>query len=204
MTGCAEHIVSSDLARDALTEVMNIGAGNALSSLSRLVGGKRMLPSLPECMDSCAAGTLPGTEPHGIVVCIRVTGVIRCTVLVLFDDQSAWALAGELLGRPVDEASFGFEEEGAVVEAVNIISCSFLGALATLFHVVLTPTAPVAMYGRLKDLLADHLDVGCVVLTSRFASASGAISGRLLLLADEEGVGSILQVLGVGTGGAPH
>jgi chemotaxis protein CheC len=185
------------LARDALLEVVNIGSGNALSSLSRLLGGDRVMPSVPELLTPEAMVGLADLDATGIMVTLNVTGAVPCAMLTLFDDAAASALVCELLGREPQAVFFGAEEESSVVEAVNIISCSFLGALASMLRGVLVPSAPVAVYGRLSEVIRDHLAADVWAVTSRFTASSATFSGRVVLVADPAAVATMLTALGV-------
>ena len=153
--------------------------------------------SLPEVVPSAAITGRPDLAASGILVSMAVRGVASGHMLVLFDDRSALELATELLQLDPATGRFGLEEESTIVETVNIISCSFLGALASMLHGVLIPGPPLAVYGRLAEIVREHVAGGRWALTNRFVDASGKVSGRVVLLTDGEAVSSMLSALGV-------
>jgi hypothetical protein len=69
--------------------------------------------------------------------------------------------------------------------------------MASLLKGVLIPSPSVAVYGRLAQLLSDALEDGAWSLTNRFEATSGAFSGRVVLVADEQAATKILEALGV-------
>ena len=197
MTSLAVATGANRLAQDALMELVNIGSGNALSSLSRLVGGDCLMPSVPEMMTSEAVTDLADLDADGIVVSMTVVGAVECVMMMLFEQRSALELVAELLNRDPLMLRLGPEEEGALAEAVNIISCSFLGALASMLRGVLIPSPPTTAQGRLADVTRDRLGAGTWALTNRFAAVRGGLSGRVVLTGDDVAAGKILAALGV-------
>jgi chemotaxis protein CheY-P-specific phosphatase CheC len=197
MMGSAPVVMAGDLARDALLEVTNISSGNALSSLSRLLGGDRLMLFVPELVTVDALSSMTGLEAKGLIVSMDVAGSVSCRLLVFFDDPSTLALAAELMSRDPATMTFGEEEHSAIVEVVNIISCSFLGALASMLRGVLIPSPPVAWHGVLAECLRHELSGGSASLTNRFEATSGAFSGRVVLIAGEAAAARIVEALGV-------
>ena len=179
--------------RDALKELVSIGSGNALTSLNRLLGRGRISLSVPECVAGELAAELGGLDRAGVGVHLSVDGEVDCTVLTVFDEGSARRVAGVLLGR--DAGELGALAESALIEAVNIISCTFLGALGTMVQRVLIPGPPAAEYGRLADLVRGH--ARDVTLTTVFDDATVGFSGRILVLVDDPAARAILSAVGV-------
>jgi chemotaxis protein CheY-P-specific phosphatase CheC len=187
---------ATPLARDALKELISIGSGNALTSLNRMLGRGCISLSLPQYVPGNAAGDIEGLQRVGMGVHLVVKGEIACTFLALFDDASAKRLAGLLLDYPVEE--LGGLEESALLELVNIISCSFLGALGTMVRGVLIPSPPAAAYGRLADLVRIHArGTDVVVLTTEFHDAAVGFSGRIVVLTEDHVASAMLSAVGV-------
>ncbi len=198
MSGPASGLVSSELARDALLELVNIGSGNAMMSLHRLVGGGSIGLSVPDYVPRGDVVSLNGMAGQGVVIDLLISGVVKGTFLAAFDQASALALAGALMGHDVER--LGGLEESALVEAINIISCSFLGALSVLLGGVLVPSPPHAGYGSLDELVQAHLDYTAaeVCLSSRFTAADDTFSGRIIFITDDKAALSMLEAIGVG------
>jgi chemotaxis protein CheY-P-specific phosphatase CheC len=192
-------ISQSVAARDALCELVNIGSGKALTSLSQLLGGGRIHLSLPQHTGVVELGRLEGMADPGMLVRQTVEGVVACTFLALFDESSARRLATSLLAREHDVERIGSLEESALLEAVNILSCAFLGALGTLLGCVLIPSPPVAEYGSLAGLVRggiDSVDQG-LVFTTRFADERAGYRGRIIILTDDGAALAMLAAIGV-------
>ncbi|MBI3180046.1 MAG: chemotaxis protein CheC [Deltaproteobacteria bacterium] len=189
-------LMESSMARDALSELVNIGSGNAITSLTRLLGRGRVDMSLPEVMSGDEILDLRDLASQGVVVSLAVEGSMSLSFLVLFDTDSAKMLAGALAGgTPVEVGAF---EQSALVEAVNIISCSFLGALASMVKGVLVPHAPQSHRGRLKDVVASAVTApGLIALTNQFVETESGVRGRILMLADSGAATRMLKAIGV-------
>lgn len=192
----ASELDGDFVARDALGELCSIGAGNAVTSLNRLLGRGRIELGLPELASVTETpGDLRGT---GLVVRLGIEGAVRGQLLALFDGPSACRLAGLLLGRTCAEPLAALEES-AVVEAVNIISCSFLGALAALCGGVLMPTPPAAHWGDLRTLwCGQQAAEPTVALSNRFRDPALGFAGRLALMLPVASAGEVLGAVGLG------
>jgi len=189
---------ATPLARDALKELISIGSGNALTSLNRMLGQGCISLSLPQFVPGNAAADIEGLQQVGMGVRLRVRGEIACTFLTLFNDASAKRLAGLLLEQDDAVDELGTLEESALLEVVNIISCSFLGALGAMIHGVLIPSPPAAEYGRLADLVRAHArGTDVVVLTTTFDDAAVGFSGRIVVLAEDHAARAMLHAVGV-------
>jgi chemotaxis protein CheY-P-specific phosphatase CheC len=187
---------SDDLARDVLGELVSIGCGNALTSLHRLLGGGPISMAPPRWV-SCAAD-IDRIDLPGVAVWVSIQGDPRCTILTLFDDRSAYRLAGTLLSRSRPVTALGPLEESAVLETVNIISCAFLGALGTMIHGVLIPSPPAMEYGRLVEILPPHLgSENSVVVATGFHDARVGYAGHIVLVAEEGAAQVMLRAVGV-------
>ncbi len=191
-------LVDSSTGRDALAELLNIGSGNAVTSLSRLLGGGRLLTSSPEVLRGEEVTALRDLAGDGMVVGLAVDGSLSLSFMVLFDMASATELAGALAGGKVER--LGAYEQSALLETVNVISCSFLGALASMIKGVLVPHAPQAHVGRLKDIVALAAGVpGLIALTNEFVDSESGVRGRVLMLIDSGAATRMLKAVGVDT-----
>lgn len=198
MSSSAAGLVLNEVACDTLRELVNIGSGNAITSLNRLIGGAAIGLCVPECVHRHDVVLLDGVTGQGVVIDLIISGVIKGTFLAVFDQASAVAIAGALMGHDVEQ--IGGLEESALLEAINIISCSFLGALSSMLEGVLVPSPPHAGFGALEDLVQDHLDyTGAeICLSSRFTAADETFSGRIVFITDDEAALTMLEAVGVG------
>jgi chemotaxis protein CheC len=154
----------SDLERDALREVANIGAGHAATALSQMTGQQIMI-SVPQLSIS-SIDDIPNqiAEPEEPVaaVLMRMEGDLTGLTLLVFPQPIALRVAGLMMRRVV--TTLGAIEESAIREAGNILSAAYLNALADFMHMTLLPSPP--------SLAVDMSDA---VLTSTYvASAQGS------------------------------
>lgn len=136
---------------DALREVGNIGAGNAATALSQLINKKvnMSVPSVNIVPLSDIFSAVSGEEVSvGIIV--RVLGDIPGNVLIMLDKESALNITSEMIGSKQEEIN----EMGssALCELGNIISTSYMNAIASLTKMLILPSVPavtVDMFGAI-------------------------------------------------------
>jgi chemotaxis protein CheC len=90
------------------------------------------------------AATLLGNDEQPVVGCwMKTQGWLTGYLILICDDESGFALADVLLGRPVGTStSWGPIERSAVQETANVVGCAFLNHLAG-------PAAPGGAAGAL-------------------------------------------------------
>lgn len=196
----------SGLQLDALKEIGNIGAGNAATALATMTNA-RIDMSVPR------VGILPFNEVPDIVggpetpvvgVYFQVTGSANCNILFILSIEKAVLLAELLMGVPESHGqSLGDMELSAVAEARNIISGTYLNALAMFAQMTLIPSVPavgIDMAGALLDgVLAQYGEVGdyVLVLENMFKKAEFDVIGHLFMLPEPGALDKILTALGV-------
>ncbi len=204
----------SDFQLDVLKEVSNIGAGNAATSLSSLLGRtvdmkvSKVLPMpFNEIMDYAG-----GAEKMILSVFVRIQGGISGNMLFVMDTEDARAMIRHMTGASGED---GFTEMGLSVihEVGNIMIGSYLTALSDFLGFELTPSVPslamdmagailafcLSEIGRTSDT-AIVIDAG-LLLDGAALSEDGA--SHIFLLPDPGSFDRIFQALGVaGHGGS--
>lgn len=194
--------VSTNLStRDVLCELVNIGSGNALTSLSRMIGKGRMISSVPTCFDKNREYSHELTsQDSGVALVLHVTGKLSCSLFAVFEQNSARRLANLLLGKAWDgETNIGPEEESALLEAMNIASCSFLGALAVMVQGVLVPSPPQICFGDISTIFkqcAPNHGQDILVMTP-FADQEERVQGHFLVIAGASDAQCMVEAVGV-------
>lgn len=151
------YLELSDIHKDALLELGNIGTGNALTSLSQLVDhpvkmdlpGIRIveLASLPDLID-CQTSNNAG-------VVIEVHGDLECVVAFLLNEEFTKVLAEELTGEPLkDIMDMNSMQESAIREVGNIMCNSYLNALAAMLQADLSVSVPNLKLGSCEEVLS--------------------------------------------------
>lgn len=136
---------------DALKEVSNIGAGNAATSLSILLGTKidmsvpnMNLIAFDELLDSYK-------ENEVVAVLVKVLDDIGGSVLYVFDEKVALNIISRMtLVKEDNLTEMGFSVIG---EIGNIISSSFMNSIADFTGLKITASVPAVVNDMISAIL---------------------------------------------------
>ena len=146
-----EYSNLSALQLDALKEVSNIGAGNAATALSMMIGKKvdMTVPAVNVVRLDDIVEENGETEVAGTVV--RVLGDIAGNILLVFEKSTAENIIRKLVGNPQSPES----EMGSSVlcEIANIISAAYMNSIAQLTNLAILPSVPATSYDMLGAIL---------------------------------------------------
>jgi len=190
----------NDTQLDALRELANIGAGNASTALSGMLGravdltvpDARLIP-MANAVEAVGA---PEAEITGIA--LGVDGDMPSTVLLLITPHDAEGLC-RLLGLEPGSEFAG----SALGEIGNIVGTSYLNALAVMTGIALEPTPPATATDMLGSLVQAVLATraaysdDALLLDSRMTVEGEGCSIAFLLAPDHGGAGQLLDRLGV-------
>ncbi|MCW2277423.1 chemotaxis protein CheC [Heliophilum fasciatum] len=191
---------------DALREVGNVGAGNAATALSEMVGRAidMNVPALgivPFCEVSEHMG---GAETLVAGVYICVTGEAPASMLFVLPLDSACGLVDMLMGRPIGTTvTIGEMEESALKEIGNILTGTYLRALSMFTQITFEQSVPALAIDMAEAInsvvLAMVADVGdhALLLETEFKGAAQNIKGSLFLIPQEGTLEKILASLGL-------
>ena len=167
---------------DVLKEIGNIGAGNATTALSTMLGGKVDM-SVPKVrlMEFKDVGTTMGGEEQIVAgIYLVVQGDINGSIMFVQKKESAKAMIGKL----------------------NIITAAYLNSIATLTNLTIYPSVPdvcIDMAGAILSVpaiefgtIADKL----LLIETDFTDDKDMV-GYFILVPDAESYKKILQSLGV-------
>jgi chemotaxis protein CheC len=198
----------SSIQLDALCETANIGAGHAATALATLLNTKiemsvpraRILPFTE------VSALMGGAETHVLAIYFHVSGPVPVSILFVMTIDKARQLVEMLLGNPCEKpvsGSFTDLEFSAMMELGNILSSTYLNALATFINIRFQPSVPalaVDMAGAiLNAILAQYGDVAdqVLVLEAGFKKEDMDVVGNLFLLPGPGSLEMILSSLGV-------
>ncbi|OQA26246.1 MAG: CheY-P phosphatase CheC [Firmicutes bacterium ADurb.Bin354] len=190
---------------DALKEIGNIGAGNATTALSTMLGGKvdMKVPKV-RLMEFKDVGTTMGGEEQIVAgIYLVVNGDINGSIMFVQRKESAKAMIGKLMGMPSeDPENFSEMELSALKEIGNIITGAYLNSLATLTNLTIYPSIPdvcIDMAGAILSVPA--IEFGTVadklLLIETDFTDDEDMSGYFILVPDAESYEKILHALGV-------
>jgi chemotaxis protein CheC len=146
-----EYSNLSALQLDALKEVSNIGAGNAATALSVMIGRKvdMTVPAVNIVRLEDIVEENGECEVAGTVV--RVLGDIAGNILLVFEKPTAENIIEKLVGsKQSPESEMG---SSVLCEIANIISASYMNSIAQLTDLAILPSVPATSYDMLGAIL---------------------------------------------------
>lgn len=188
---------------DVLKELGNIGAGNATTALASLLQTKvDMKVPLVRMLEFKDVGTILGGEEQEMVgAYLGIEGDISGSILFMVKKEVAMHLTKKMMmGYASDE--FGEMERSAFKEISNIITGSYLNALATLTNLTIYPTVPdltIDMAGAILSVPAVEFGVygENLLLIQSQISDDIDIDGFFIMVPNVESYETILRKLGV-------
>lgn len=193
----------SDRYFDVLREIGNIGAGNATTALSTMLGARidMMVPKV-KLMEFKEVGTTLGGEEQLVAgIYLEVNGDIHGSIMFIQKKESARAMVQKLMGMPSTGDDFTEMELSALKEIGNVITGAYLNSLATLTNLTIYPSVPdvcIDMAGAILSVPA--IQFGAIsdkmlLIQTDFADDVD-LSGYFILVPDEESDAKILHALG--------
>jgi chemotaxis protein CheC len=186
---------------DALQEVASIGAGQAVTALSTLLG-RTVEMDVPEAWIGASPGAiadfLGALGDDLVAVAVPLEGLLGGNLLVALPERDAETLA-RLLGEPADHG-WGTLSESALLECGNIVGSAFVSAIARMTGVKLLLGVPRLARGAgagCVDALVDR-ELGRVALATRFSvPAPDALEGLVLVMPEPARIPRLLAALPV-------
>ena len=196
--------ILTDLERDALREVANIGAGHAATALSQMTSRKIMI-SVPEVSVRRLEEVAELVGPSDSVIAgvlMHVMGDLTGRTLVVLDQESAYALCELLLRRPrTGQPGFDAMEQSTIKETGNILCSAYMNALSDFLGMMLVPSVPALVVDLAGAVLTTaYLNFGherdtlfCVETTFRIEGSERALTGQFLLMPDPPALQAIFD-----------
>ena len=195
----------SDIQIDLLKEIGNIGAGNAMTALSQMLGCKidMGVPQVELLNFSEVGAAIGGEEQIMVGVFLGVEGDVTGSMLFLVEQKSAKSLINKVMmgmGDPGEE--FTEMELSAMQEVGNIITGAYLNSLSTLTNLKIFPSPPaltVDMAGAILSVPAIEFGIfgdQILMIQSKFFDEV-QIDGYFILVPDMESYKKILTSLGL-------
>lgn len=190
----------NEIQLDALRELANIGAGNASTALSGMLGRvvDLTVPNALVLPMSEAVEALGPPESEITGIALGVLGDMPSTVLMLLTPDAADTVCRLLGLEPDSELA-----PSALGEIGNVVGTSYINALAGMAGIELEPTPPATatdMLGALvQSVLAPRAGASdsTLLLDSELYVEGEGFSISFLLVPDEGGAELMLARLGV-------
>lgn len=187
----------SELQRDALGEIFNIGVGRAAASLSQIVNDEIGLsaPSVMFLAPAEVRRVLLGTELQQLsLVAQDFRGPFDARAMLLFPEKNALVIVGHMLGERVPPEQLSELEQEAMCEIGNIILNACISALADLFGVEFEGGLPYHQFAdnNSLNLFGNDPDGTVLVVQVNLTIQQDRINGHMLFLL---GVSSLREML---------
>ena len=188
---------------DVLKEIGNIGAGNATTALASLLQSKvdMKVPNVMMLDFKDIGSILGGAEQEMVAAYLGVEGDVTGSILFLITKDTAMMVAKKLLGDYCTD-ELGEMERSAVKEVSNIITGSYLNALATLTNLVIYPSVPdlaIDMAGAILSVPAIEFGImgDKILLIQSQLTNEIEMEGFFIMVPDVDSYEKILRSLGI-------
>ncbi len=194
----------SDLQKDALKEVGNIGAGHAATSLSQLLNTTIQLsePSIDVIKFRDLSNRVGYENRLVAALHMYVRGEAPGQLIVLFDRDHALGYVDSFIGRIIgDIRIFDSIVDSTLKVLGNIMAGAYLSALDSLTGVDMVPSVPTLSYGTVhaafRSLLSILPDQDVFLIESSFLDKERDVSGRFILIPETGSLHALLAAFGV-------
>lgn len=187
----------SELQRDALGEIFNIGVGRAASSLSQIVNDEVLLsaPSIIVVRREQVAEILLGCEIENFSSVSQIfSGPFDAEALLIFPETNALEIVRLMVGShmTIDELS-EFQQE-AMCEVGNIILNACMSALADLLKLSFSSTLPQHRFGDKESIEIGNGDENnmVVLLQVDMTISQECLHGHIVFLLSVSSMANLL------------
>lgn len=198
--------VLSELERDTLAELGNMGIGRASTALGRMVGAFVTLsvPSVEVASVGRAVSSLESAMPGPLVgVSETLGGVFDGAALFLFPEADSLPLVRAALPPDVPPDAAALLEEEALAELGNIVLNSALALVANLLGHAIDTGLPVVRRGSAAAILTacrgrkGTEDGAAVLFHIDLRATAQTMGGRVVLVLDSGSMDRLKATLGV-------
>lgn len=149
--------ILSEIERDALTEIFNVGAGRAAQSLSEIVGDEVRLtvPSVEVLRtDAINEQVLPRIPGRFATVSQDFHGPFDAEAVLLFTEERALSIVRDMMGSQMSLDQLAEFEREAMCELGNIILNACLSAMADMLEITLNSSLPQYVVSSPEEISA--------------------------------------------------
>ena len=195
-----------DIEFDVLTEIGNIGAGNATTALSQLINARidMRVPKVELLTFAELAEVIGGAETLVAGILLSLEGDIQGSMLFILESNAARLLVQQLMGCKDDSTEqFTEMETSALQEIGHIISGAYLSAISSLTNMLITASVPSLAFDMAGAILSvpaiefGKLGDKALLIESQFKDMDVDISGYFILIPTLDSYSKILESLGL-------
>ncbi len=199
----------NELQIDALTEVANIGVGNATSALAEMLDREIRItvPRFGILPVEKVSEQVGGMEKPVVGVCMAVSGDMKGYVAFIFEVGQAGHLIELLTGQPpaarTDIPAFDELGQSVLAEAGNILASAYINAIAEMTGLAFRALPPMFACDMSGAVITGILlEIGQVVEDALVITVQlleeQLVDGYFLFIPDPESLKAMLYALGVG------
>ena len=193
----------SEIELDGLKEIVNVGGGNAATSISQMINS-RVDMDVPEvkvmAYDELYQKIIADdVEMHAVLS--KIVGDIDGALLFVIADESGQKIAKMMLGS--DDNPSNEIIASAVTELTNILFNSFLRAIGDMLQIQLIASLPISRYDFFGAIISsaymafDHYDEQILVIHNEFTYNNENLDASLFLIPGEGVLDKIFKALGI-------
>ncbi|MCT4507975.1 MAG: chemotaxis protein CheC [Tepidibacter sp.] len=194
-----------DLYIDILKEIGNIGAGNAATSLSKMVSSKidMEVPAIEILEIEKTVEILGGEELIVAGVYIEFHGDINGTMLLILDKLSSDNLLSMLFKKPCEGEFYNDMELSALQEIGNILASSYINSISAFSNLkvnISVPSVSIDMAGSILSVPAieyGQVSDKIILIENRLKEGKNEIVGNFFLMPDMDSFKVLFKSLGV-------
>lgn len=199
MTDCK---TLTDMQKDALKEVGNIGIGQATTSLSQMVN-KKVLISLPDLriVPLLEVPDLVRNEDPVVGVILELLGDAKGYLLLILSKSTAKTLIRLVLGEADETKGFDEMEVSVLMELANIMGGTYISSLSNFLSISIGISPPAQAYDMSDAIINQVLglmssDVNDVLfLKTEFSINEERIDGKILIFTDTNSIKNMLDAI---------
>jgi chemotaxis protein CheC len=190
----------------ALSEIGNIGAGNAAAALADMMADTVMM-SVPELQIidvNSMTSILGGPENAMVGILVTLNQDVRGMLLFLLEKDFVCLLINVLMGKDINDfAEISEMDMSAIMEIGNILAGSYTSAIAMMTDLDIRlsmPQVAIDMVGAILNYPAAHfgvMDDNLLFIEEDFLSEENVIRSHLLIMPEPESLSLIFESLGM-------
>lgn len=190
---------------DVLSEIGNIGAGNATTALATMLGTKvdMHVPRVALLEFSEIGEEMGGEETLMAGIYQQIKGDISGSIMFLLEEKAARSLVSKLMGMESNpDEPFSDMEVSALQEIGNIITGSYLSSLSTLTNMTIDASVPSLCIDMCEAILSvpaiEFAELGDKMLLIKTEFTDDVkLDGFFILVPDLDSYDKILSSLGM-------
>ncbi len=190
---------------DTLKELGSVGAGNAVTALSKMLNKKVSMevPRVRILKFKELSEILGGAEAEIAGIYFRMEGDITGTIMFLLPVYCSKSLLDMLFDAPRKSKGFGEMDLSALEEIGNILAGSYISSLSTMTGMdikISVPALAIDMAGAVLSvpiIQFGYMGDSVLFIETHFSEGKKHVKGNFLLIPDVKSFADLMDKLGV-------